>query len=74
MLDRYNRDTKVLQCRARLEGLRVDSELLRRLFWYEGSLWALNKISNFSLTSYNLADLELVQVHDVNSYSQGQIL
>ena len=74
MLDRYNRDTKVLQCRARLEGLQVGNELLRRLFWYEGSLWALNKISNFSLTSYNLADLELVQVHDVNSYTQGQIL
>lgn len=74
MLDRYNRDTKVLQCRARLEGVQVGNELLRRLFWYEGSLWALNKISNFSLTSYNLADLELVQVHDVNSYTQGQIL
>ena len=71
MRDRLSADGKVLRCRVRLEGLQVGPELLRRFFWYGGSLWALNKISNYSLTTFDLAECEFVQVQDTDAYLNG---
>ena len=70
--DRYDKDTKVLKCRVNLEGLQVGPELLRRFFWYENSLWVLNKITNYSLTTYDTAECEFVQVRDKSNYTNGQ--
>ena len=72
LADRYNKDTKVLKCRVNLEGLQVGPELLRRFFWYENSLWVLNKITNYSLTTYDTAECEFVQVRDKSNYTNGQ--
>ena len=72
--DRFNRDTRVLKCRVHLDGLQVGQGLLRRFFWYEGSLWALNKISNYSLTTWDPVECEFVQVQDKDNYTNGQTL
>lgn len=72
--DRFNRDTRVLKCRVHLDGLQVGQDLLRRFFWYEGSLWALNKISNYSLTTWDPVECEFVQVQDKDNYTNGQTL
>ena len=70
--DRYDRDTKVMKCRVDLRGLQVGPELLRRFFWYEGSIWVLNKISNYSLTTWDSVECEFIQVRDVSNYTNGQ--
>ena len=36
------------------------------------SLWVLNRISNYSLTTYDPVECEFVQVHDKNNYLNGQ--
>lgn len=67
--DRLDKDTKVLRCRVRLDGWQVGPELLRRFYWYRGSLWALNKIENYSLTTDDPAESEFIQVQDIDNYT-----
>lgn len=72
MEDRYSKDTKVMTCKVELSGLQVGQDLLRKFYFYDGSLWALNKITNHSLTTYGPTECEFVQVHDKNNYLNGQ--
>ena len=70
--DRYDVNTKVMTCRVNFGGLQVGQELLRKFFWFDNSLWVLNKISNYSLTTYDPVECEFVQVQDKNNYLNGQ--
>lgn len=70
--DRLSVHNKVLRCRVHLDGLQVGVGLLRRFYWYGGSLWVLNKISNYSLTTFDPAECEFVQVRDIDNYTTGQ--
>ena len=70
--DRYDADTKVLRCRVDFSGLQVGPDLFRRFWWWRGSLWVLNKISNYSLTTYDPAECEFIQVRDKSNYLNGQ--
>ena len=72
--DLLNMNTKVMKCRVDLGGLQVGPELLRRFYWYEGSLWVLNKITNYSLTTWDPTECEFVQVQDMSNYTNGQNL
>ena len=72
LTDRYDKNTKVLKCRVNLSGLKVGPELLRRFFWYENAIWVLNKISNYSLTTFDPAECEFVQVREKSNYTNGQ--
>lgn len=71
--DLLDQDTKVMKCRVNLEGLQVGPQLLRRFFWYDNSIWVLNKITNYSLTTYDPAECEFVQVRNIENYTNGQI-
>ena len=71
--DRLDVNTKVMKCRVHFRGLRVGPELLRRFYWYEGALWVLNKITNYSLTTWDPVECEFIQVQDVTNYTEGQI-
>lgn len=73
MADRLSLDTKVLRCAVDLRGLQVGQELLRRFFWYEDALWVLGKIDNYSLTTWDLAQCEFIQVRDTDNYTIGQL-
>lgn len=68
MHDRLDVDNKVLRCRVHLDGLQVGPDLLRRFWWWRGSLWVLNAITNYSLTTYDTAECEFVQVRDIDNY------
>ena len=71
--DRYDDDSKVLRCRVDLGGIQVGPELLRKFAWFDGCIWAINAVSNYSLTTFDTAEVELVQVRDTDNYTQGQI-
>lgn len=68
MGDRLNVDTKVVRVKADLSGLQVGPDLLRRFVWWDGCLWSINAITNYSLSTYDPAEVELVQVHNINNY------
>lgn len=70
--DRYNQDTKVMLCRVNFNGIQVGPDLLRRFFYYEGAIWVLNKISNYSITTWDPVECEFIQVRDMDNYTNGQ--
>lgn len=72
LADLLSSDTMVMKCKVNLSGLDVGQQLLRRFFWYGGSIWVLNSISNHSLTSYDLTECEFIRVQDIENYINGQ--
>lgn len=72
--DRYNRDTKVLTCYVDFSGMKVGPELLRRFYWFRGSVWVLNKITDYSLTTFDPVQCEFIQVQSKEDYINGQLI
>ena len=72
--DRLSVDNKVLRCRVTIPAGMTGGwpGLMRRFWWYGGSLWVLNKIENYSLTTFDPAECEFVQVRDIDNYTTGQ--
>ena len=70
--DRYDVNTKVMTCRVNFAGMQVNQELLRKFYWYENSIWVLNAIRNYSLTTFDPVECEFVQVQDKSNYLNGQ--
>lgn len=70
--DRYDVNTKVMTCRVDFSGMQVGQDLLRKFYWYDNSLWVLNAIRNYSLTTYDPVECEFVQVQDKSNYLNGQ--
>lgn len=70
--DRYDANTKVMTCKVDFSGMQVNQDLLRKFYWYENSIWVLNKITNYSLTTYDPVECEFVQVQDKANYLTGQ--
>lgn len=70
--DRYDVNTKVMTCRVDFSGMMVNQELLRKFYWYDNTLWVLNKIKNYSLTTFDPVECEFVQVQDKSNYLNGQ--
>lgn len=66
--DIYDDDTKKITCKVDLKGLFVNQTLLRRMFWYNNTIWRLNKIVNYSLTTWDDTECEFIKVQDINNY------
>lgn len=72
MQDRFTLDTKVVTARVDLSQLQVGEALLRNFYYFDGAVWALNKISNYSVTSYTLTECEFIKIGDLMNYTNGQ--
>ena len=74
LTDRYDIDTRKLNCKVNLSGLKVGQSLMRNFFWYDNAIWMLNKIDNYSITTEDLTECEFIKVKDIKNYTQGQKL
>lgn len=72
--DRFDRDALVMEARVDLSGLDTCQELLRRFFWYRGSIWSLNKISDYNPARPGVTKCEFIRVKDTANYTAGQRL
>ena len=72
LTDRYDVNTKVMRCRVDFGGMQVNHQLLRKFYYYDGSLWVLNKITNHSLTTYDPVECEFIKVQNKTNYRNGQ--
>ena len=52
-----------------LAGLKVGHDLFRRFYYFDGAVWALNKITNYSATTWDLTECEFVKVQDAANYT-----
>lgn len=73
LTDRYDVDTKVMRCKVHFDKMQVNQTLLRKFYYYGNALWVLNKITNYSLTTYDPVECEFIQVQDKSNYLTGQI-
>lgn len=72
--DMYNVDTRICSAYVDFRGIQVGEELLRKFFFFDGAIWRLNGISNYSLTTVGTTQCEFVKVMDRTAYTEGQIL
>lgn len=72
--DRYNVDTRVCTAYVNLQGMQPGPEMLRNFYYFDGSLWVLNKIANYSLTTPGTTQCEFVKVQRSTAYTDGQLL
>lgn len=67
--DRYDDDSAVVTAYVDLRGFRVGWGLLRAFYWFDGALWALNRIIDHSLTTDGRTKCEFVKVQDETNYT-----
>ena len=67
--DRYDDDSAVVRCKVNLSGMQVGPDLMRNFYWFDGAVWALNRIINHSVTTDDLTECEFVKVQDVDNYT-----
>lgn len=72
LTDRYDVDSKVVRCKVDLRGLGKGADLLQNIYWFGNCLWAINRIINQSLTTWDSTEVEFVKVKDTDNYSNGQ--
>ena len=70
--DMYNVDTRICSAYVDFRGIQVSDELLRKFFFFDGAVWRLNGISNYSLTTVGTTQCEFVKVMDMKAYTEGQ--
>ena len=72
--DMYNVDTRICSAYVDFRGIQVSDEMLRKFFFFDGAVWRLNGISNYSLTTVGTTQCEFVKVMDMKAYTEGQIV
>lgn len=74
LADRLDQETKVMTCRVDFSGIQVGPDLLRKFYYFEGCYWVLNKIKNYSLTTWDPVECEFIQVQNMGNYYNGQTM
>lgn len=69
----YDKDALVVSAQVNLRGMQVSQSLLRNEYWFDGSLWRLNKIVNHSLTTQGLTECEFIRIVDIDEQGRDSI-
>ena len=70
--DMYSVDTKKLSCWVKFDE-RPEMEWLRDFYWYDNSIWRINKIEDYNVVTQDSAKVEFIKVQDVNNYSNVDV-
>ena len=70
--DKMNVDAKVLTCKVDLRGFQVGQDMLRKFYYFDGSVWVLNQIKNYVVGGEELTECEFIKVKDKTNYTNGQ--
>lgn len=65
--DMYDVNTRIIECRVLLLE-RVVGDWLKRFYYFDGSYWILNKITDYNPTSNGTTKCEFVRVNNINNY------
>lgn len=66
--DRLDADAMVVRMKVDFSKLEVGAGLLGKFYYWRGALWVLNKISDYSLTTYDLPTCEFIRVEALANY------
>lgn len=65
--DRYDVDTRVVNCKVLLKE-KVFGDWLRRFYFFDGCYWVLNKIIDYNPTDDGTTKCEFIKVQDIINY------
>ena len=66
--DRYDDDSAVVTAWVDLRGMQVNESLFRDFYFFDGCVWAMNRIINHSLTTSGPTQCEFVKIQNTNNY------
>lgn len=66
--DLYDVDTKKLECFVRVKG-KPNDEWLRCFYWFDNTIWRLNKINDWSVGAEDTTQMTFVKVQDIQNYT-----
>lgn len=66
--DLYDVNTRILTAYVHLEG-KPNPEWLRRFYWFDNTIWRLNKIIDWNISSNDKTRCEFIKVEDRNNYT-----
>ena len=67
--DQFDVNTKKVTCYVKLD--RVNQDMMRKFYYFDNSIWILNKIDSFDITSYGTTRCEFIKVQDMQNYTRG---
>ena len=65
--DAYDVNSKIVNAYVINKDFTQDD--LRNFYWFDNSIWRLNKIEDYNITSFEGTKCEFVKVQDVNNYT-----
>lgn len=65
--DAYDVNSKIINAYVINKDFTQDD--LRNFYWFDNSIWRLNKIEDYNVTSFEGTKCEFVKVQDVNNYT-----
>lgn len=68
--DQLDINTKKITCYVNLEGVNVNSDILRNFYYFGNSYWILNKIDNYNPNAYGTTKCEFIKVQNTYNYTK----
>lgn len=65
--DMYSVDTRIVECMVLLKE-RVIGDWLRRFYYFDGSYWVLNEITDYDVTGNEPTKCTLIRINDTSNY------
>lgn len=70
--DFYSTDTRVVDAQMLIEQ-RPNPDFLRKFYWFDNSLWRLNKIDEWDVSSHGTTAVQFVRVNDLENYTSKPV-
>ena len=67
--DQLDINTKKVTAYVNLNGLVINSDSLRNIYYFNNCIWILNKIDGYDVNNFNTVKCEFIKVNDVSSYT-----
>lgn len=66
--DQFDVNTRKLTCYVKLNDLKVSQDLLRNFYYFNNSIWVLNKIDSYDVLRDETTRCEFIKVQDIRNY------
>lgn len=66
--DMYDVNSRILECYVVLNE-KPNPKWLRRFYWFDNSIWRLNKITDWNAASFEPTKMEFIKVQDKRNYT-----
>lgn len=66
--DIYDVNTRVLDCYVKLDS-KPNPNWLRSFYWFDNSIWRINKIEDWSISTFGTTKMQFIKVQDIDNYS-----